>query len=104
VNGPRNLLQICCLLDDFAAIIKWARWQKNSASKDYNGRRDNQDLRLPLSVRRAVSRSCRAARRSLAELEFTLPITTTKNRPKIEEAIDHRQRGGKVLLDFDSAK
>jgi hypothetical protein len=23
VNGPRNLLQICCLLDDSAAIIKW---------------------------------------------------------------------------------
>jgi hypothetical protein len=28
VNGPRNLLQICCLLDDFAAIIKWGAMAK----------------------------------------------------------------------------
>jgi hypothetical protein len=48
-----------------------ARWQ-NSAPKDHNGRRHNQDLRLRLSVRRAVSRSRRSATRSLAELENSL--------------------------------
>jgi hypothetical protein len=28
VNDPRNLFQICCLLDDSAAIIKWGAMAK----------------------------------------------------------------------------
>jgi hypothetical protein len=31
VNGPRNLLQICCLLDDSTAIIKWSAMAKSRA-------------------------------------------------------------------------
>jgi hypothetical protein len=30
-NGSRNLLQICCLLDDFAAIINWGAMAKQRA-------------------------------------------------------------------------
>jgi hypothetical protein len=30
VNDPRNLLQVCCLLDDSAAIIKWGAMQNGT--------------------------------------------------------------------------
>jgi hypothetical protein len=64
-----------------------ARWQ-NSAPKVHNGRRDNQDLRLRLSARRAVSRSRRAAMRSLAQLENSLcQLPQHKNRPKSKKQL-----------------
>jgi NADPH:quinone reductase-like Zn-dependent oxidoreductase len=33
--------------------------------------------------------------------KLTLPITTTYRPPRIKEALEHTQRGGKVLLDFN---
>ena len=33
--------------------------------------------------------------------KLTLPITTTYKPSQIKEAIEHSQRGGKVLLDFN---
>jgi hypothetical protein len=32
---------------------------------------------------------------------LTLPITTTYKLSQVKEAIEHSQRGGKVLLDFN---
>ena len=37
----------------------------------------------------------------VASGQLTLPITTTYKPSKINEAIEHFQRGGKVLLDFN---
>jgi hypothetical protein len=34
--------------------------------------------------------------------KLTLPITTTYKPPQVKEAIEHSQRGGKVLLDFNT--
>jgi hypothetical protein len=31
MSGPRGLLQVCCLLDDSAAIIKWGGMAKERA-------------------------------------------------------------------------
>jgi hypothetical protein len=36
--------------------------------------------------------------------KLSLPITATYKPSQIEEAIQHYQRGGKVLLDFDHPK
>ena len=33
--------------------------------------------------------------------KLTLPITTTYKLSQVKEAIEHSQRGGKVLLDFN---
>ena len=37
----------------------------------------------------------------VASGKLTLPITTTYKPFQIKEAIEHSQRGGKVLLDFN---
>jgi hypothetical protein len=42
MNGPRDLLQVCCLLDDSAAIIKWgamAKWRADNAWLDSRAER-----------------------------------------------------------------
>jgi NADPH:quinone reductase-like Zn-dependent oxidoreductase len=36
--------------------------------------------------------------------KLSLPITTTYKPSQIKEAIEHSQRGGKVLLDFNHPK
>jgi hypothetical protein len=41
------------------------------------------------------------ATKVLASGKLTLPITTTYKPSQIKEAIEHSQRGGKVLLDFN---
>jgi NADPH:quinone reductase-like Zn-dependent oxidoreductase len=41
------------------------------------------------------------ATRVVASGKLTLPITTTYKPSQIKEAIEHAQRGGKVLLDFN---
>jgi NADPH:quinone reductase-like Zn-dependent oxidoreductase len=41
------------------------------------------------------------ATKVLASGKLTLPITTTYKPSQIKEAIEHAQRGGKVLLDFN---
>src|SRR5258706_4381735 len=41
------------------------------------------------------------ATKVVAPCRLTLPITTTYNPSQIKEAIEHSQRGGKVLLDFN---
>jgi NADPH:quinone reductase-like Zn-dependent oxidoreductase len=37
----------------------------------------------------------------VASGKLTLPITTTYKMSQIKEAIEHAQRGGKILLDFN---
>ena len=44
------------------------------------------------------------AARVVASGKLSLPITATYKPSQIEEAIQHYQRGGKVLLDFDHPK
>ncbi len=39
MNGLRNLLQICCLLDDSTAIIKWRAIAKSRAHNGELGSR-----------------------------------------------------------------
>jgi NADPH:quinone reductase-like Zn-dependent oxidoreductase len=41
------------------------------------------------------------AAKVVASGKLNLPITTTYKPPQIKEAIEHAQRGGKVLLDFN---
>lgn len=41
------------------------------------------------------------AAKVVASGKITLPFTTTYKLPQIKEAIEHAQRGGKVLLDFN---
>src|SRR5216684_8042535 len=41
------------------------------------------------------------ATKAVASVKLTLPITTTYKPSQIKEAIEHSQRGGKVLLDFN---
>ena len=41
------------------------------------------------------------ATKVVASGKLTLPITTTYKPSQIKEAIEHSQRGGKVLLDFN---
>ena len=41
------------------------------------------------------------AAKVVASGKLTLPITKTYKPPQIKEAIEHAERGGKVLLDFD---
>jgi len=41
------------------------------------------------------------ATKVVASCKLTLPITTTYKMSQIKEAIEHSQRGGKVLLDFN---
>jgi len=40
-------------------------------------------------------------RNEFASGKLSLPITTTYKPSQIKEAIEHSQRGGKVLLDFN---
>jgi hypothetical protein len=40
----------------------------------------------------------------VASGKLSLPITATYKPSQIKEAIQHYQRGGKVLLDFDHPK
>jgi NADPH:quinone reductase-like Zn-dependent oxidoreductase len=40
----------------------------------------------------------------VASGKLSLPITTTYKPSQVKEAIEHAQRGGKVLLEFNSAK
>ncbi len=44
------------------------------------------------------------AAKVVASGKLTLPITTTYKPSQIKEAIEHAQRGGKVLLDFNYTK
>ncbi len=44
------------------------------------------------------------ATKVVASGKLTLPITTTYKPSQIKEAIEHYERGGKVLLDFNYAK
>ena len=44
------------------------------------------------------------AAKVVASGKLSLPITTTYKPSQIKEAIEHAQRGGKVLLDFNAAK
>jgi NADPH:quinone reductase-like Zn-dependent oxidoreductase len=41
------------------------------------------------------------ATKVVASGKLTLPITTTYKLCQIKEAIEHSQRGGKILLDFN---
>jgi hypothetical protein len=41
------------------------------------------------------------ATKVVASGKLTLPVTTTYKPSQIKEAIEHSQRGGKVLLDFN---
>jgi NADPH:quinone reductase-like Zn-dependent oxidoreductase len=41
------------------------------------------------------------ATKVVASGKLSLPITTTYKPSQIKEAIEHAQRGGKVLLDFN---
>jgi hypothetical protein len=41
------------------------------------------------------------AAKVVASGELSLPITTTYKPSEMKEAIEHSQRGGKVLLDFN---
>ena len=43
------------------------------------------------------------AAKVVADGKLTLPITATYKPSQIKEAIQHSQRGGKVLLDFNRA-
>jgi NADPH:quinone reductase-like Zn-dependent oxidoreductase len=40
------------------------------------------------------------ATKAVASGKLSLPITTTYKPSQIKEAIEHSQRGGKILLDF----
>jgi NADPH:quinone reductase-like Zn-dependent oxidoreductase len=40
----------------------------------------------------------------VASGRLSLPITTTYKPSQIKEAIEHSQRGGKILLDFNHTK
>ena len=44
------------------------------------------------------------ATKVVASGKLSLPITTTYKPSQIKEAIEHSQRGGKVLLDFNDTK
>jgi NADPH:quinone reductase-like Zn-dependent oxidoreductase len=44
------------------------------------------------------------ATKVVASGKLSLPITTTYKPPQIKEAIEHYERGGKVLLDFNYTK
>jgi hypothetical protein len=44
------------------------------------------------------------ATKVVASGKLSLPITTTYKPFQIKEAIEHSQRGGKVLLDFNDTK
>ena len=41
------------------------------------------------------------ATKVVASGKLTLPITTTYKPSQIKEAVEHAQRGGKILLDFN---
>jgi NADPH:quinone reductase-like Zn-dependent oxidoreductase len=41
------------------------------------------------------------ATKVVASRKLSLPFTATYKPPQIKEAIEHTQRGGKVLLDFN---
>ncbi len=43
------------------------------------------------------------AAKVVASGQLTLPITATYKPSQIKEAIEHAERGGKVLLDFNHA-
>ena len=51
---------------------------------------------------RKIRATLTEATKVVASGKLTLPITTTYNPSQIKEAIEHCQRGGKVLLDFNS--
>jgi hypothetical protein len=44
------------------------------------------------------------ATKVVASGRLTLPITTTYKPSQFKEAIEHSQRGGKILLDFNQSK
>jgi hypothetical protein len=44
------------------------------------------------------------ATKVVASGELGLPITTTYKPSQIKEGVEHSQRGGKVLLDFNYTK
>jgi hypothetical protein len=44
------------------------------------------------------------AAKVVASGKLSLPFTTTYTPSQIKEAIEHSQRGGKVLLDFNYTK
>ena len=51
-----------------------------------------------------ISAALTEAARVVASGRLTLPITATYKLSRIKEAVEHSQRGGKVLLDLNYTK